>query len=219
MKLGIITSAVFASFSAACIASGVMPTDDTSTTSTSTVATGQASMVNHQCASCHADDMSGLTTAVSGTQTYGSNITMDTATGIGSWTDDQIIGSIRLGKDTKNGRVLCESMPRYALSDSEVVAEVLYLRSLAPISHSIPASTCATIDAGVGTDPGATDDAGATTDPDSSSGGGACPGYADPSTKAACHSCSGGTCQSNGCFGGYYCNTSTTKCVPKPSSC
>jgi len=223
MKLGIITSAVFATFSAACIASGVMPTDDTSSTSAGTVATGQASVANHACASCHASNMGGQTTPVAGTDTYGSNITMDTATGIGSWTTDEIIASIRQGKGLA-GRTLCDSMPRYTLSDSEVTAEVAYLRSLPPVSQSIPASTCSSsTDPDAGTDPGTQDpgaDAAAPmSDPDSSTPSGACSGYADPSTPATCHACSGSTCQANGCYGGYYCNLSTTKCVAKPSSC
>jgi hypothetical protein len=47
----------------------------------------------------------------------------------------------------------------------------------------------------------------------------ACTGYADPDTTATCHACSGGNCQANGCFGGYFCKLDTQKCVAKPDGC
>jgi hypothetical protein len=57
-------------------------------------------------------------------------------------------------------------------------------------------------------------DAGTTAD-----AGEACPGYAAPTDTAGCLACLTGvhTCQANGCFGGYYCKTSTLACV-RPSS-
>ncbi len=59
-------------------------------------------------------------------------------------------------------------------------------------------------------------DAGAGNNPPSG-----CPGYADPSTAACCKSCSSGSgsCQANGCYGGWYCNTSSCKCQAPPSNC
>ena len=46
-----------------------------------------------------------------------------------------------------------------------------------------------------------------------------CSHYAAPDTQATCHACSGTSCQSNGCFGGYYCDLVTTHCVPQPDGC
>jgi hypothetical protein len=45
-----------------------------------------------------------------------------------------------------------------------------------------------------------------------------CPGWADPNTTASCSSCKQGSsgCQSNGCYGGWWCNTSTNKCQAAP---
>ena len=55
-----------------------------------------------------------------------------------------------------------------------------------------------------------------------SSGSSTCDGYAAPSTTAACHSCSSSsstTCQPNGCYGGWYCDTSTNRCQSQPATC
>ena len=48
-----------------------------------------------------------------------------------------------------------------------------------------------------------------------------CPGLADPTTSASCSSCSQTTktCQPNGCYGGWWCNTQTKKCQAPPTNC
>ncbi|HEY1954485.1 MAG TPA: hypothetical protein VGH28_02715 [Polyangiaceae bacterium] len=49
-----------------------------------------------------------------------------------------------------------------------------------------------------------------------------CDGWADPDTAAGCHACTAGSasCQSNGCYGGYWCDTSAMKChATAPSGC
>ena len=48
---------------------------------------------------------------------------------------------------------------------------------------------------------------------------GACTGYVEPTANATCHSCGSRPCQHNGCYGGYYCELSLTKCVAKPAAC
>ncbi len=55
----------------------------------------------------------------------------------------------------------------------------------------------------------------------SSSGGNTCGTLVGPTVKAGCSSCSGSssTCQANGCYGGWYCDTSTDKCQAAPTSC
>ncbi|HEX4516395.1 MAG TPA: hypothetical protein VGH87_08510 [Polyangiaceae bacterium] len=64
-------------------------------------------------------------------------------------------------------------------------------------------------DADASASPDANDDDVATT----------CADYADPSTEGDCHACSGSSCQTNGCFGGWYCKLDTQKCVAKPDGC
>lgn len=40
-----------------------------------------------------------------------------------------------------------------------------------------------------------------------------------PSVSATCRSCSGQSCQPNGCYGGYWCNTTTNRCEAPPTGC
>ncbi len=40
-----------------------------------------------------------------------------------------------------------------------------------------------------------------------------------PNTPAGCSSCSGSNCQPNGCYGGWWCDTSTNKCHAPPTNC
>jgi hypothetical protein len=47
----------------------------------------------------------------------------------------------------------------------------------------------------------------------------ACSGWAAPDASAACHACNGSSCQPNGCYNGYWCDTTTTKCHATPSGC
>lgn len=71
---------------------------------------------------------------------YAPNITPDVETGIGSWTDGEIIRAIREGI-RKDGRVLFPIMPvdpLNGLSDNDVLALVAYLRSLPPVRNDVP---------------------------------------------------------------------------------
>lgn len=71
---------------------------------------------------------------------WASNLTSDAETGLGTWTDDQIIRAIRDGI-AKDERVLFPIMPytqyRY-MSDEDVRAVVAYLRSLPPAKPVTP---------------------------------------------------------------------------------
>lgn len=86
-------------------------------------------------------------------------------------------------------------------------------------------------DAGGGVNTGGSYDAGlggydaggtATYDAGSSGGSTTCQGYASPATAAGC-TCAAtdpSQCQPNGCYGGYYCDTVTSKCHKTlPSGC
>jgi len=68
------------------------------------------------------------------------NLTPDTETGTGTWTDDMLIRAIREGIG-HDGRVLSKAMWygsfRY-LPDEDVEAVVAYLRTLKPIRHPLP---------------------------------------------------------------------------------
>ncbi|MEO5563542.1 MAG: c-type cytochrome, partial [Chitinophagaceae bacterium] len=71
---------------------------------------------------------------------YSSNITPDTATGIGGWTDDEIARAISLGI-RENGDTLFPIMPYYdynKMSKEDVYSIVAYLRTLKPIINKIP---------------------------------------------------------------------------------
>jgi mono/diheme cytochrome c family protein len=69
----------------------------------------------------------------------GENLTPDKETGLGSWTDPQIISAIRTGK-TPDGRELSPVMPYPALSkltDADAQAIVAFLKSLQPVSNKV----------------------------------------------------------------------------------
>ncbi len=71
------------------------------------------------------------------------NITPDKETGIGNWTDAQIIDAIRNGK-RPDGTIIGPPMaiPFYAhMSDTDVRAIVAYLRAVKPIHHQVEKST------------------------------------------------------------------------------
>jgi hypothetical protein len=42
-----------------------------------------------------------------------------------------------------------------------------------------------------------------------------CGGYASPTMTGPCSACSGHNCQPNGCFNGYWCDTTLIQCVPQ----
>jgi mono/diheme cytochrome c family protein len=72
---------------------------------------------------------------------YAPNITPDTETGIGKWTDAQVTSAIRRG-ERPNGSKLFPIHPyKYlgSIADDEAAALVAYLRSVKPIKSSVPA--------------------------------------------------------------------------------
>ncbi|MCB1502507.1 MAG: c-type cytochrome [Bauldia sp.] len=74
---------------------------------------------------------------------YTANITPDPDTGIGTWTDEQIITAIREGK-TPDGRIIWPPMavPTYNnMSDDDVKAIVAYLRTVPAVHNEVPEST------------------------------------------------------------------------------
>ena len=74
---------------------------------------------------------------------YARNITPDVETGIGSWTDEQIIDAIRNGR-RPDGTFLGPPMSfawYKRMSDTDVKAIVAYLRTVKPIRNEVPKST------------------------------------------------------------------------------
>jgi len=68
------------------------------------------------------------------------NITPDTETGAGSWTDDQMARAIREGIG-HDGRTLFPMMPYQQfrnLSDEDLASIVVYIRSLGPVHNELP---------------------------------------------------------------------------------
>lgn len=75
-------------------------------------------------------------------EVYTANITPDKDTGIGAWTDAQIITAIREGK-TREGKINFPPMPvptYNSMSDADVKAIVAYLRTVKPIHNEVPQS-------------------------------------------------------------------------------
>jgi mono/diheme cytochrome c family protein len=71
---------------------------------------------------------------------YGPNLTSDKETGLGNWTEAEIITALTTGK-RPDGRVLAPSMPwrNFAnLTKADAQAIVAYLKSLPPIKNKVP---------------------------------------------------------------------------------
>ena len=73
---------------------------------------------------------------------FAANITPDKETGIGNWTDEQIMTAIRRGIDPE-GKIIFPPMPVPTynnLSDDDVKAVVAYLRTLKPVHNQVSES-------------------------------------------------------------------------------
>jgi hypothetical protein len=115
---------------------------------TTQVEMGALAVAQRRCGQCHqspdpADGiLSGQTTAVPGTQAYGSNLTPDPDTGMDAWDPGTVVAALTKGIDP-SGNVLCPAMPIYCdMSLDEALAIAAYLRSLTPVWHPIPTSVC-----------------------------------------------------------------------------
>jgi mono/diheme cytochrome c family protein len=107
---------------------------------------GAAAVKARDCGMCHAaadKSLSGSTTPRSGTMAYPANLTPDD-TGIGSWSEVQIQNATLNGVDDEDA-TLCAIMPRFStlgMKQAEAADIAAYLKSLAPVAHEIPESTC-----------------------------------------------------------------------------
>lgn len=74
---------------------------------------------------------------------YPPNLTPDVRTGLGSWSEDQIVAALREGR-TPDGHILRPPMPvplYRSISDNDAHAIVTYLKNLTPVERSVPEST------------------------------------------------------------------------------
>jgi mono/diheme cytochrome c family protein len=72
---------------------------------------------------------------------YAANLTPDPVTGLGGWTADQFIKTMRTGKHLGVGRPVLPPMPWpnvAVLSDSDLKAVFAYLKSIKPIKNQVP---------------------------------------------------------------------------------
>lgn len=72
--------------------------------------------------------------------TYARNLTPDAETGIGAWSEDDIVKTIRTGQRADGTEVLPPMpWPMYTnLSDEDAYAIAAYLKSLPAVSHKVP---------------------------------------------------------------------------------
>jgi mono/diheme cytochrome c family protein len=72
---------------------------------------------------------------------YTPNITPDTETGIGKWTDTQVINAIRRGERPDGSKLFPIHPYKYLsnIADDEIEALVAYLRSVKPVKSAVPA--------------------------------------------------------------------------------
>jgi len=71
---------------------------------------------------------------------YPPNLTPDEATGLGTWSAEEVIHAVRTG-ERPDGRILAPIMPYHSyskLTDADAAALVAYLKSLPPVSHEVP---------------------------------------------------------------------------------
>ncbi len=111
---------------------------------------GYLAVAARGCGQCHQSPdpedgvLSGQTTAVPGTEAYGSNLTPDPDTGMDAWDASAIARAVLHGLDNQS-HPLCPAMPPYAdagMANDEALAIASYLQSLTPVWHPVPASAC-----------------------------------------------------------------------------
>ncbi|PWB67726.1 diheme cytochrome c-553 [candidate division GN15 bacterium] len=72
---------------------------------------------------------------------FAANLTPDEATGLGSWSEDAFIQTMRTGKHLGTGRDILPPMPWQGLArmtDQDLKAIFAYLKSLPPVQNQVP---------------------------------------------------------------------------------
>ena len=73
---------------------------------------------------------------------FTANLTPDKETGLGSWTEEMFIATMRTGRHQGKGRPVLPPMPYQmlgALSDNDIKDLFAYLQSLTPVHNRVPA--------------------------------------------------------------------------------
>jgi mono/diheme cytochrome c family protein len=72
---------------------------------------------------------------------YSANLTPDSETGLGIWTEDMFLKAMRTGKHMSAGRDILPPMPWQSLArltDEDLKAVYAYLRTIAPVKNRVP---------------------------------------------------------------------------------
>lgn len=72
---------------------------------------------------------------------FARNLTPDVTTGLGSWSEDMFIKTMRTGKQMGEGRPILPPMPWPqvgSLTDDDLKAVFAYLRSVKPVENAVP---------------------------------------------------------------------------------
>ena len=100
------------------------------------------------CGQCHAADPHNPDGPLSGGMEFhdwrigvarAANLTSDVETGLGSWSEAEIVRALRNG-ERKDGRLLAPVMPYewfHEMSDDDALAVARYLKTLPPVTHAI----------------------------------------------------------------------------------
>jgi mono/diheme cytochrome c family protein len=73
---------------------------------------------------------------------FTANLTPDKETGLGAWTEEMFIATMRTGRHQGKGRQLLPPMPWWMvgnLADEDIKSLFAYLQSLAPVKNRVPA--------------------------------------------------------------------------------
>jgi len=73
---------------------------------------------------------------------FTANLTPDPETGLGKWTEEMFIATMRTGRHEGKGRPLLPPMPYFivgALNDEDIRSLFAYLQSLPPVRNRVPA--------------------------------------------------------------------------------
>lgn len=103
------------------------------------------------CGACHSSERENPDGPLSGGMEFhdwrlgtirAANLTPDSATGLGTWTDAEIVRALRNG-ERKDGSLVAPVMPYewlHDMSDGDALAVARYLRSLPPVRHAVKES-------------------------------------------------------------------------------
>jgi hypothetical protein len=72
---------------------------------------------------------------------FTANLTPDPDTGLGKWTEEMFIATMKTGRHEGNGRPILQPMPYFiigALNDQDIKSLFAYLQSLTPVRNRVP---------------------------------------------------------------------------------